>query len=370
MRNIKQICFSDEGNTNMDTLVCGTIHKVVFRVDSSTVIGSGHLMRCLTLAARLQKQYQAEIFFLSRDLLGNLAELAQKKGYQLVLLPRAEENTALVDYGKWLTVTQDQDAQDCIDVLRKEAPIDMLVVDSYAIDAAWENQLRPFVRKIMVIDDLANRKHDCDILLDQNFYLDKDTRYQGLVPKNCQLCLGPQHVLLREEFYEVKKHLRERDGEIHNILVFYGGSDLTNETLKALQAIIRLKTCSTLTVNVIVGASNPYKTKIEAFCQQYDFFHYYCQVDNIAEFMDTADLALGAGGTTTWERCFLGLPAFVTAIAENQVRICKECSRAGYIQYLGRSSEVTVQRIYKNLVMLFKRTNLLELILSCRLDVE
>ena len=343
--------------------------KAVFRVDSSTQIGSGHLMRCLTLAGQLHKEKQAEILFLSRDLPGNLAKLVQEKGYRLVLLSRVEENAALEGYAKWLMVTQDEDARECIDVLREEAPVDMLVVDSYAIDERWESQVRSFVQKIMVIDDLANRKHDCDILLDQNFYLDKDARYYGLVPEHCQLLLGPQHALLREEFYEAKKHLRKRDGEIRNILVFYGGSDLTNETMKALQAIVRLENCSALTVNVIVGGSNPYKNEVEAICQQYDFFHYYCQVDNIAEFMNAADLALGAGGTTTWERCFLGLPTLVTAIAGNQVEICKACSRAGYIRYLGLSSEVTVQQIYKNLVMLSKGTILLDLLVSCRLDV-
>ena len=343
--------------------------KAVFRVDSSTQIGSGHLMRCLTLAGQLHKEKQAEILFLSRDLPGNLAKLVQEKGYRLALLPRVEENTALEGYAKWLTVTQDEDARECMDVLCEEAPVDMLVVDSYAIDERWESRVRSFVQKIMVIDDLANRKHDCDILLDQNFYLDKDARYHGLVPEHCQLLLGPQHALLREEFYEAKKHLRKRDGEIRNILVFYGGSDLTNETMKALQAIVRLENCSALTVNVIVGGSNPYKNEVEAICQQYDFFHYYCQVDNIAEFMNAADLALGAGGTTTWERCFLGLPTLVTAIAENQVEICKDCSRAGYIRYLGLSFEVTVQQIYKNLVMLSKGTILLDLLVSCRLDV-
>lgn len=323
--------------------------KVVFRVDSSTAIGSGHLMRCLTLAGQLYKEKQAEIIFLSRDLQGDLTTFVREKGYRLVLLPCVQKNATLEGYAKWLTVTQDQDAWECIDVLRKEVPIDMLVVDSYAIDEKWERKIRPFVWKIMVIDDLANRKHECDILLDQNFYLDKDIRYQGLVPENCQLLLGPQHALLREEFYEAKKHLRKRDGKIHNILVFYGGSDLTNETMKALQAIVMLENCNALAVNVIVGGSNPHKEEVEVFCQQYEFFHYFCQVDNIAEFMNEADLALGAGGTTTWERCFLGLPTIVTAIAENQVGICEDCSVAGYIDYVGKHEMVTAEILCRKL---------------------
>lgn len=345
--------------------------KVVFRVDSSTQIGSGHLMRCLTLAGQLHKEKQADILFLSRDLLGNLTKLVQEQGYRLALLPRAEVDKSLTGYAGWLAVTQDKDAKDCIDVLREELSIEILVVDSYAIDETWERQIRPFVRKIIVIDDLANRKHDCDILLDQNFYLDKNIRYQGLVPEICQLLLGPQHVLLREEFYEAKKHLRKRDGRIWNILVFYGGSDLTNETMKALQAIVMLDGCDQLTVNVIVGVSNPHRAEVKDFCQQYEFLYYYCQVDNIAKFMSEADLSLGAGGTTTWERCFLGLPTIVTAIAENQVRICEDCAKERYIVYLGINKDVTVQTIYRELFRLcIGIDDLKKIQRHCRLDVK
>ena len=312
-----------------------------FRVDSSRTVGSGHLMRCLTLAGKLHKKKQADILFLSRDLPGNLTKLVREQGYQLALMPRVEADESLTGYASWLTVTQDEDAKDCIKVLSEEVPIDIMVVDSYAIDETWEKQIRPFARKIMVIDDLANRKHDCDILLDQNFYQNKDTRYQGLVPESCQLRLGPQHALLREEFYEVRKYQRKRDGRIRNILVFYGGIDLTNETMKALQAIVMLDGCNQFTVNVIVGASNPYQDEIEAFCQQYGFIHYYCQVDNIAEFMSEADLSLGAGGTTIWERCFLGLPTIVTAIAQNQEQGCIDCAKLNFIEYIGCADNVT-----------------------------
>ena len=326
--------------------------KVVFRVDSSAQIGSGHLMRCLTLARRFHKEKKAEILFLSRDLPGNLTELVLDQGYRLALLQRIEPEKSCTGYASWLTVTQDEDAKDCIEILHEKMPIDVLVVDSYAIDETWEKQIRPLVRKIFAIDDLANRKHDCDILLDQNFYLDKDTRYQGLVPENCQLLLGPQHALLREEFYEAKKHLRKRDGRIRNILVFYGGSDLTNETMKALRAIARIDGCGQLTVNVVVGASNPYRGEVKAFCQQYEFLHYYCQVDNLAEFMSEADLSLGAGGTTTWERCFLGLPTIVTAIAENQVKICEDCAIKKLIYYLGLWCTVYEDDILKKILQL------------------
>ena len=224
--------------------------------------------------------------------------------------------------------------------------MDRLIVDSYALNEQWELMLRPYCREIMVIDDLANRRHDCDILLDQNFYLNKDVRYAGLVPEHCKMLLGPEHALLREEFYEAKKHLRKRDGNIKNILVFYGGSDLTNETEKAIKALVQLHDEGySFTADIITGVSNFSRKKIEKICSKYPFFHYYCQVSNMAEFMNKADLMLGAGGSTTWERLYMELPALVTAVAENQIQGCRDCSQAGIIEYLGVNDDVNANMI-------------------------
>ena len=198
-----------------------------------------------------------------------------------------------------------------------------------------ESKVRPFVGKIFVIDDLANRQHDCDVLLDQNFYINMEHRYDDLVPQHCKLELGPKYALFREEFYETKKHLYQRDGSIKNILVFYGGVDLINETMKALQAIVELNLPNVM-INVVVGVGNANKESIEEYCRHHKF-HYHCQVDNMAELMNQADLALGAGGTTTWERCFLGLPSIVTSVAENQETVANDSAVKGYIIYIGKA---------------------------------
>ncbi|WP_229711320.1 UDP-2,4-diacetamido-2,4,6-trideoxy-beta-L-altropyranose hydrolase [Pectinatus frisingensis] len=327
---------------------------IVFRVDSSIQIGSGHLMRCLTLAGQLQKKSNANIIFICRNLEGNLSNLVKTHGYKLILLPAVDIFVSKLDgYAKWLTVSQDYDAYETMQQLKDLSPVDYIVVDSYAIDKKWEIQIRPYVNKIMVIDDLANRKHDCDILLDQNFYLDNDIRYIGMVPQKCKMLLGPRYALLRDEFHQVKNKMRIRDGSIKNILIFFGGSDLTNETMKALKAIALLRN-KDITVNVITGENNSHNNEIEKYCTQYDNIHYYCQVDNMAEFMNEADIAIGAGGTTTWERCFLGLPAIVIAVAENQVKICEDCAKEGFIIYLGYYIEVNYVDIYQYLGCLNK----------------
>ena len=319
------------------------IKKIIFRVDSSMQIGSGHLMRCLSLADQLKTK--AEIIFISRNLMGNFNYLIKKNGFICIELCHNNNENKLSGYEKWLTVGQKEDAEEVKEILN-DLSVDLLVADSYAIDEIWENTIRPYVKKIMVIDDLANRKHDCDILLDQNYYIDMNTRYNGLVNDNCKLLLGPKYALLREEFYREKKNQRQRDGQIKNILVFFGGSDLTNETMKALRALVLLNREDTI-VNVVVGGSNQYKNEVKEFCDKYKWMNYYCQIDNMAEMMNLADLAIGAGGTTTWERCFLGLPAIVIAVAENQIKIAEDCDREGFIKYLGVYSSVEVEHVFE-----------------------
>ena len=327
--------------------------NVIIRADASTSIGSGHVMRCLTLAHRLKKEKNDKVVFVMRVLPGNLIGVVEKQGFEVLKLSPANQKYSLSGYGLWLTVPMEVDAQQTIEVLQHYLQehgcevVDRLIVDSYALDEQWELMLRPYCREIMVIDDLANRKHDCDILLDQNFYLNKDVRYAGLVPEHCKMLLGPEHALLREEFYKAKKHLRKRDGNIKNILVFYGGSDLTNETEKAIKALVQLHDEGySFTADIITGLSNSRRGKIEKICSKYHFLHYYCQVSNMAEFMNKADLMLGAGGSTTWERLYMELPALVTAVAENQVKCCEECGKAGMIEYIGLAENVNCNMLY------------------------
>lgn len=330
---------------------------IVIRVDSSGQIGSGHLMRCLTLAERMKKKYGANVHFICRDLPGNIAWLVEEQGDSLHMLPLVAVEKNLTGYASWLTVKQERDAEETIDTIKQFGKADLLVVDSYAIDSVWESMLRPYADEIFVIDDLANRRHDCDILLDQNFYLDRESRYHDLVPKYCRLLLGPAYALLRREFYEARKTLHRRDGNLHRILIFYGGSDLTNETSKAIKAIRELNLAN-VEVDVIVGECHGYREKIRDICESVSCLHFYCQVNNMAEFMAKADLCLGAGGTTTWERCYLGLPTIVTAVAENQMKICEDCERAGFIHYLGRWNQVTEEDICRELKVLKKPENL------------
>jgi UDP-2,4-diacetamido-2,4,6-trideoxy-beta-L-altropyranose hydrolase len=309
---------------------------VLFRVDSSLQIGSGHLMRCLTLADGL-RQRGVEVLFVCREHLGNFINLVEGKVYPVARLPKPEAQYPAaagdVVHAVWLGVPWHQDADDTIAALESKRP-DWLIVDHYALDNRWEMKLRPHVGKIMVLDDLADRDHDCDLLLDQNLYREMETRYDTLVSERCKKLLGPRFALLRPEFMEVRKTLGKRSGLVQRILVFFGGVDAAGMTLKTIDALANIIDRG-FAVDVVTGGSNPHNEQIEHFCTSHAGFNYHCQIEAMAELMAAADLAIGAGGTTIWERCALGLPSIVTAVAQNQVEQVTCCAERGVLFCLG-----------------------------------
>jgi UDP-2,4-diacetamido-2,4,6-trideoxy-beta-L-altropyranose hydrolase len=310
--------------------------NVLIRADTAVHIGSGHVMRCLTLADELRNR-GARVAFVCRDFEGNLQKHIASKGYQCFLLPRSESAYSADgdEYAAWLGASQEEDAEAticiCKSFIAEYGAIDWLITDHYAIGERWQRRLRPFVQGIMVIDDIANRPHDCDILLDQNLYDNAEERYAGLVPTKCRLLLGPEYALLRPEFREARERLGARlirNGNVKRIMVFFGGSDPSNETAKAIHALQMLDR-NDLEADIIVGIANPHRTEIEQLCAQAPNLHFHCQVPNMADFMCKADLALGAGGSTTWERCSLGLPTIAVIIAENQAEMTETAARQG-----------------------------------------
>jgi UDP-2,4-diacetamido-2,4,6-trideoxy-beta-L-altropyranose hydrolase len=316
--------------------------RIVFRTDASLQIGSGHVMRCLTLADELRLR-GADVEFVCREHHGNLIDFIEGKGYPVIRLPLLKvgdgANPEDLTHAEWLGAQWDQDAVDTRNAFG-EVKVDWLIVDHYAIDHRWESTLVPQVRNIMVIDDLADRPHDCDILLDQNLYENMEVRYNNLVPDDCIRLLGPRFALLRPEFCAARKTLRQRNGKVGRVLVFFGGVDPTNETRKVLESLTKI-TARSFEVSVVVGSENPHKEQIQNFCANYDGFHYHCQVQNMAELMAEADLAFGAGGGAAWERCALGLPSIVTVIADNQKELAAFGARTGLFIKLGEYSDIS-----------------------------
>lgn len=317
--------------------------KIAFRVDASSRIGTGHFMRCLTLAEAL-KHRGAQIRFVSRELPVYLRDMLAAKDIEFVLLEgdAIPSVTGDLAHSHWLGASQQQDAQDTIKAL-SDKTWDWLVVDHYALDARWESALRGTVRQIMVIDDIADRRHDCDVLLDQNYYADMHNRYTGKVPAHSQLLLGPRYALLRDEFRKMREQARPRTGSVKRVLVFFGGVDADNYTGLAIKALVELA-LKDIQVDVVIGAQHPRRAEIEAACAANGYVCH-VQTSRMAELMAKADLAIGAGGSATWERCCLGLPCIVGAVAQNQVQAAKDISVFGVVKYIGAVREITVEKL-------------------------
>ena len=316
--------------------------RVAFRVDASRAIGIGHLMRCLTLADSL-KSDGARTRFVARHLPPSLHSLLHSKGHELALLDGlAAEPLDDVPHARFLGTSQRQDASNTRAALADGA-WDWVVVDHYGIDARWESALRGSVRHVMAIDDVADRAHDCDVLLDQNLYSDMASRYEGKAPQRCSMLLGPSHALVREEFREWRARIRPRTGPVRRLLVFFGGIDPCNFTGKALRALERIGGTD-LIVDVVIGAEHADRAEIEAACETRGY-RCYIQTSRMAELMAAADLALGAGGSASWERCCVGLAVVSVAFADNQFDIADALDAVGASMFVGDESTATQERI-------------------------
>ncbi|WP_391120373.1 UDP-2,4-diacetamido-2,4,6-trideoxy-beta-L-altropyranose hydrolase [Psychrobacillus sp. L3] len=280
--------------------------KVIIRTDASTEIGSGHVMRCLTIAHQLTK-HGANVRFMMHEVQGNLIDFVGEQGFG--------------------NITTFELA-------------DLYIIDHYDIDEVWEQKLRTYTNKIMVIDDLANRRHNSDLLLDQNVVPQFEKRYEELVPAHCVQLLGPEYLIMRDEFITARQDMPNRTGKVKSLLVFMGGTDPTNETLKILTALQETKVTFE-NVHIVVGSGNIYKDRIQTICAELGF-HCHIQIDYMAELMLQVDFSIGAGGSTTWERCYVGLPSSSTIVAENQRIATEYAAELGAVWNIGWHEDVAI----------------------------
>lgn len=314
--------------------------NIVFRTDASSIIGTGHIMRCLCLADELHKR-GANIVFICRPEKGNLIEFIEQRGYQAIAIDQHSSGEEKAGDFDW-----QEDARQSIQFLEQNSlQPDWLIVDHYRLDYKWEKAIQAFSSRIMVIDDLANRHHDADLLLDQNFYQDMQDRYKGLIPSGANSLLGPSYALLRPEFLEERQRLKKRDGKVKRILLCFGGSDSSTEILKVLKALKLMSLPENIRLDVIAGINSSQKDEIARQLAVFPQGHFYSWVNNMAELMANADLYIGAAGTSCWERSCLGLPSIVIALAENQIKACMDMDKEGLHMYLGPALAVDQEQI-------------------------
>lgn len=328
--------------------------KIVFRTDASIRIGTGHVMRCLTLADELARQGH-ECRFICREHEGHLGYLITSKGHGLTLLPPCNDNeldtqnSSTDSYARWLGVPWQEDARQTLDALTPWKP-DWLVVDHYALDAQWERQIADAVDKIMVIDDLANRHHECALLLDQNLGR-VASDYDGLLPVGCQRLIGSRYALLRPEFAAFREQSlkRRQHPELKRILISLGGGDRTNLTCQILEALAESSLPGSIELDIIMGAAAPYLDEVRLQAAQLPFeATVSVDVRDMAERMYLADVSIGAAGSTSWERCCLGLPSITVVLAENQRMIGEALSKSG------AGLLIDIDRILEDLAMMLE----------------
>lgn len=298
--------------------------KVAIRADASTALGSGHVQRCLALASRLAVD-GASVAFFGRAAEGDLGDAIAARGFDIVRMPG--------DIVDW---ESDRDFMGA--ALKARGPWDWLVVDHYDLDARWETPLRAVVRRILVVDDLADRPHDADVLLDQNEG-DRVAAYAARTPAACRRLLGPRFALLREEFGEWRRRIGPRAGPLRRLLVSFGGSDPTNETAKVLGAL-RDWPARSFSVDVVAGFNDGRTSALARAAADLKNVRFLVRVDNMAERMSGADLAVGAAGGSTWERGALFLPAIVAVVAPNQAPIAAAVAQRGAVVNLGDHARV------------------------------
>lgn len=309
--------------------------RIAFRADASLEIGTGHVMRCLTLANALREQ-GAECLFVCRPHRGHLMEQVAAAGHHVLALsvPRlsvqpSREGPA---HSAWLGANWETDAAETQQALTDEG-IDWLVVDHYALDHHWERALRVECHHLMVMDDLADRMHDCDLLLDPSLGR-TPADYDGLVVDGTKMLLGPRYALLRPEFAALRAEslARRKTGALRHLLITMGGVDKDNTTERVLDALDAADLSFGSHITVVMGPHSPWLKEVRARARGMQLeANVRVGVKDMASLMRDSDLAIGAAGSTSWERFCLALPTIQLILAENQTECARQFAQIGAV---------------------------------------
>ncbi len=304
------------------------IKNLVFRADSGDTVGWGHTIRCFALAKKFQEK-NFKISFIVKKYPNHISNFLEKQGFDIFYLNNKQY------YWK-------SDAKQTQKIIQKIGDVDFLIVDNYRLKIKWEKFLKPHVKKLIVIDDMTLRNHECDLLLDQNYYENIEKLYSKLIPKECRLLIGPKFALIRDEFYQKRKKRKKRDGEINRILVSFGGSNYIDDIIKTMNGIKGLKN-NKIKVDLLIPNLNKDDMKIQKLFSKFVNITIHHKNFNMSELMNQADLSIGAGGSSTWERCCLGLPSIVSIFAKNQLQLTEEMAKYGFVINLGMSKKISSQ---------------------------
>jgi len=269
--------------------------NILFRADSSSDIGTGHIMRNLVLAQQLEKKYpHANITFAVQNLSGNINHKIKEKKYKIKIL-------------------QSNSKQELTQLI-KELKIDLLVIDHYEIDSKKERYIKEKTDvKILSFDD-TYEKHYCDILLNHNINAEKK-RYKGLVPKQCEVRCGSKYTLLRDEFYKEQKKKYKKKSKNTRVFVAMGGADHSNINIKILKV---LKKFDNIKVELVTTTANKHLSELKKYCKNKKWISLHINSNKIAKLMRKSDFAIVTPSVTVNEVYFMGLNFLAIQTADNQ----------------------------------------------------
>jgi UDP-2,4-diacetamido-2,4,6-trideoxy-beta-L-altropyranose hydrolase len=325
--------------------------KIIARLDADSIIGAGHLMRVLTLLNQLVEQsdyYPHDVLIVSYSLSDSFKSLITHHGFRYHVINQVDN---------W---SMDYDAQTTAELIGDDSIADLVIVDHYELDKTWETQLTPYCHQLIVIDDLANREHHCTTLIDQTLGRKKDD-YSDLVPSYCKLLLGTKYTMLRPEFQRLRITAKQtQSNSIKNILIAFGATDPqgnSNKVVAWLAQLLKTKPQMNFHCTIMITSASPHLNNIKKTCDMYPWLS--CTIDekNVAELLLKTNLAIGASGSASWERCCLGVPTIAFQTADNQKMLLAELDKAGAIANLKELTEQSQDEFNQSLSRLIEDTN-------------
>lgn len=324
----------------LSEVAIGKMGRIIIRCDASLKIGSGHVIRCRTLARDLAKK-GSEVIFVCRNQPGDLINLLEKEFHVLQLRKQSSIDCSNLSgpalYRGWLGCSEIDDALETIEAIKQANiyNIEWIVVDHYSLEEAWEKYVsnhipQKSIPQILVIDDLANRPHHASLIVDQNFFgKDTEHRYNQLVSSSCIKLLGPKYCIIGSEYSELRQLLPPRS-DVKRMLIYFGGVDncgLNQRVLSTLEDSIP----GPVGIDIVLGVQ---AGNIEINSKSHkngSKIAIHKPMNSLAGLIARADLSIGAGGATTWERACLGLPSIVIPLSENQIEFNQALHESKYI---------------------------------------
>lgn len=315
--------------------------RVLIRADASPTIGSGHIARCLTLARVLRKQ-GTHVAFACRLLPGHRLDSLRAEGFETFALPERypgeDPQQAIESMLPWQA-----DIAALGQVLESHPAFDWIIADHYGLDHHWQTAARRWAPRIAAVDDLATRQYSVDLLLNQNLSGTPEA-YASLLTPDCQTLLGPRFALLRDEFccpaIEIKPRARR-------VLVNFGGFDAAMQTHHAMLALADFHE---LEIDFVAGADNPALEQMQSLVDYRPNWRLHSFVGDFYRLMTEADLFIGAGGGTSWERAAMGLPTICIAVSNNQQANGEVMATSGAHVFLGNREQVSVEHLRQAIV--------------------